>query len=299
MNLDIATIGSATLDVFLKSSSFTVAPVDDQLMVCEIYGGKMDVEDAFLSSGGASTNTAVSFARQGYATACIAEVGMDIAAQVVWDDLAREKVNTSFLIQEESERTAISSLLVAGDGSRSAMTFRGASHQLEIKDIPFDELAHVRAIHLSSVGDIHLIKAISDHCVSHNIFFSWNPSKHEVEEIFLRSQIAIKPNVMFVNDQEWATIERVENTVRSNVEMVLITRGKKGGEVLIEGKKISYTAKIVENVVDETGAGDAFASAFTGAKLKGSSIEECLHAGVENAASVVQHLGAKTGLLPV
>lgn len=299
MKHDIITIGSAMLDVLLKSDHFTVAPVDDQLMVCEIYGGKMDVEEAIMCSGGAATNTAVSFARQGFRVGSVAEIGVDVAAQIIWDDLKREGVDTQFLVQNQSERTALSSILVAKDGSRSAMTFRGGAHHLHEKDIDFTGLTHVRAIHLSNVGDIELIKKIHAFCRENRIFLSWNPSKSEAEEFFLRQQAGEGIcDALFLNDQEWEAVSKSEARIFRAARMLVITRGKKGGEVVIDGKHTSYTVND-SKVIDETGAGDAFAAGFVGAHLRGASLDEALSFAGENAASVVGYLGAKEGLLRI
>lgn len=299
MNYDVVTIGSAVLDVHLKSDSFTVAPIRNQLMVCEIYGGKMDIDGAEISSGGAATNTAVSFARQGFVVGCVAEIGVDIAAQVVWDDLHRDGVHTRLLVQEEAEHTGISALLVAGDGSRSAMTYRGAARQLHSLDVPFAKLEAVRAIHLSSVGDSELIRKVSEFCRERKIFLSWNPSKAEAEELFLKQRLPANfCDVLFLNDLEFEAVSKMEHVVMASARIVVVTRGPKGGEVYSQGKKTTYEAKPVK-VVCATGAGDAFASGFVGAHLRGEPLEKCVNFAIANASSVVGYMGAKEGLLKV
>ncbi|MBA2279313.1 carbohydrate kinase family protein [Candidatus Saccharibacteria bacterium] len=49
--------------------------------------------------------------------------------------------------------------------------------------------------------------------------------------------------------------------------------------------------------VERTGAGDAFASTFTAALMRGKSIEEALKWAPINSMNVVQHVGAQEGLL--
>lgn len=299
MNYDVVSIGSAVLDVHIKSESFTVAPVRQQLMVCEVYGGKMDIEDAKISSGGAATNTAVSFARQGFITGCVAEVGVDIAAQVVWDDLHRDGVHTRLLVQEESERTGISVLLVAQDGSRSALVYRGAARQLRVKDVPFDKLINVKGIHLSTVGDYELIRKVSEFCREHKIFFSWNPSKAEAEELFLKSQVPRDfCDMLFMNDLEFEAVAKAKAAVLGAAKFVAITRGAKGGEIYTPDGELKFEAKPAK-VVCTTGAGDAFSSGFVGAHLRGETLENCLKFAIESSASVIGYMGAKEGLLKI
>ena len=49
---------------------------------------------------------------------------------------------------------------------------------------------------------------------------------------------------------------------------------------------------------ERTGAGDAFASTFTIARMQGKSVPEALAWGSINSMSVVQFVGAQKGLLP-
>src|SRR3989339_913936 len=84
---DVVTIGSAVLDVFLKSSQFHLVSTNGNLSLCEAFNEKIDVDDAVISSGGGGTNTAVGLSRLGLKTACISEVGNDFAAKVIEQDL--------------------------------------------------------------------------------------------------------------------------------------------------------------------------------------------------------------------
>ena len=47
------------------------------------------------------------------------------------------------------------------------------------------------------------------------------------------------------------------------------------------------------DVIDTTGAGDAFAAAFIGAKLRGEGDEACLRCGVEAGAEAVTRIGGQ------
>nr|MBP7768842.1 carbohydrate kinase family protein [Candidatus Woesebacteria bacterium] len=50
-------------------------------------------------------------------------------------------------------------------------------------------------------------------------------------------------------------------------------------------------------VVDETGAGDAFAVGYVTAKRHGDSSDSAIQWALRNSQSVVQHIGATAGLL--
>jgi len=74
---------------------------------------------------------------------------------------------------------------------------------------------------------------------------------------------------------------------------VIIKRGAQGAAVGgRSGVTLSRPAPQVE-VLDTTGAGDAFAAGFIAAELRGQPIEECLGAGIEAGSRAVQTLGGQ------
>ena len=76
----------------------------------------------------------------------------------------------------------------------------------------------------------------------------------------------------------------------------VVTDGKNGGRYCVDGRCHWYDG-IPVTVVQETGAGDAFASGVITGQLMNKNIEQSIEIGKKNASSVVGHLGAKTGLL--
>jgi len=160
---DTISVGSATLDIFLKSSKFNlvdeVAGITAEKALCMPYGDKLNVDDFAMQSGGGATNTAVAFARLGFKAAVISEMGQDLPAQVILQELKAENVDVSMMIQEADERTAISALLVSGEGGRSIVTARGASKLLTVQDIQFDRL-QANWVHISSLGNVEVFLGI-------------------------------------------------------------------------------------------------------------------------------------------
>src|SRR3989338_9119257 len=77
---DIITIGSATRDVFLKMAAKWLHKDGNSGEMAESLplGSKIEVEKIFLTTGGGGTNSAVTFARQGFQTACVGVVGDDL-----------------------------------------------------------------------------------------------------------------------------------------------------------------------------------------------------------------------------
>jgi len=151
---DVISIGSATLDIFVKSNQFKVVEdntYDSGLGLCEAYGAKIEVEDMHMASGGGGTNTAVSFARKGLKAGVIAEMGKDLPAQTILHELSDEGVDTSMMVQEGTEKTAVSVIMTSFEGGRSIITFRGASAMLQEKDIDWDKI-NAKWLYVTSLG---------------------------------------------------------------------------------------------------------------------------------------------------
>ncbi len=297
MMFDTISVGSATLDVFLKSEQFQLIDTHEKSFLAVEYGSKVDVDDFTMQSGGGATNTAVGFARVGLRSAVVAEIGTDLAAQAILHELQKELVDTSFLIQEKSEQTAVSALLINKQGGRSAVTARGAAKMLTLGDIPFERL-QANWMHLSSIGNVDVVRALAQHCKKHRIRFSWNPGGAELSwmekgELHLNE---VYPTVFIVNEEESQRLVDAGYDLTTAGEVVIITNGRVGGKWYERGKWSSYEP-LVTKAVQETGAGDAFATGVVVAYLHDRRTSEAIEWGKKSAASVVQHMGAKTGLL--
>ncbi|MBW7944772.1 carbohydrate kinase family protein [Patescibacteria group bacterium] len=297
---DVTTIGSATVDIFMKSPDFQLQPTQEGVLLCQTYGGKIDVDEFFWQSGGAGTNTAVGFSRMGFRTAAVVEIGKDIFGQNVYDELQKEHVDTNYIVSEVNEQTAVSTVLISGQGGRSILTHRGASGMLEARDVPWDLLQNSRWVHLSNVSaNTELLFQLFDHIRSSLIGLSWNPGRKELELI---ADGKIQPahipcDILMMNKEEWEILKPVQEVLIENIEQVVITDGKNGGNVYMK-HHYDYQYKASEvKAVQETGAGDAFLVGYVSAHILGKDIEEACQWGVKNASSVIQNMGAKTGLL--
>jgi ribokinase len=297
---DTISLGSATLDVFLKSAHFLlvdeVAGIAAEKALCLPYGSKLNVDDFALQSGGGATNTAVAFARLGFRAAVVAEVGQDLPAQIILQEIQGEGVDTSMVVQEKSEDTAISALLVTGEGGRSVVTARGASKLLTVDDVDFSKL-QANWIHLSSLGNVELVKALARHCQQKRIRFSWNPGGAEIEAM-VRGELhlhEVYPTLLCVNEEEAGEISGAGYDLEMGGATVVITNGQAGGRYFEKGRWFAYEVEAVR-VVQETGAGDSFLSGMVAAYLCDRLTPEAIEWGKAQAKSVIGHMGAKTGL---
>ncbi len=308
-NYDVVTIGSAVLDIFMKSDKFKVVQSSDipgGIAMCEVYGGKMEVEEVGIVSGGGATNCAVSFARKELHTAVIAEMGNDPQSLLIHRDLEEAQVDTRFLVQEEDETTAVSVVLIADDGGRSIMVHRGAAAMLTKQDVPLSEM-ETRWVHISSLGgNIDLLTTILKWAKDNKVRVSLNPGLKEIAHKDKLTKLLSQVEILFINRDEaknlWGIDYSSDELWKSNQALpgayvTVITDGARGGKVCINQKVSFFEGEKVKKVVDTTGAGDAFASGMVAGVLYGKSYDQAVQWGIKNATSVLKYIGAKKGLL--
>lgn len=297
---DALTIGSALADIFISSSDFELQQTGDGIFLCQMYGAKIEVDGFSFHTGGGGSNVAVGLARAGLSVASIFELGKDSLATMVLEDLVHEHVDTEYAVHERKEQTGGSVILVGHDGGRTVLVHRGASSMLDPKDVPERAIERTSWIHLSSIaGRLPTLQRIGKLALAHKKKLSWNPGNSELA-LLSSKELLISEfpcQVLIVNRQEWEALVDVEDEIRASVPELIITDGKEGLDIWHENKHRHISAKKESHAIDETGAGDAFASGYIAARFHDQTIETACQWGINNASSVVRQFGAKPGLL--
>lgn len=299
---DIISIGSSIIDSFIISKAFQVKKSEQGKLLCQMYGEKIDVDEYIVVTGGGGSNTAVGFARMGFRTGIVTELGKDVFAQFIIDELRKEIVSTNMIVTEKHEKTGGSIILLGEDGSRTIMVHRGASAQLDPKDIPKQRIEQSKWVHLSSIaGQLEALQTIFKAVKNSETHLSWNPGNVELE--LLQSgkldPKELKVDILFVNEHEWQMIESQRAQLLEIIPQIVITHGKRGGEVYLDGKPHTKFMAKETKIVDETGAGDSFIVGYVTGQIKKKSIIESCNWGKRNAESVISKIGAKPGLLTI
>jgi len=302
----ILSIGAAVQDVFLSHSDefkpVTDKSLHEQVLQLEM-GAKADVNKIDFSTGGGATNAAVTFARQGLHAKFMGTIGHDPAGQAVVNDLDNESVDTSHVSYSKRLNTGYSVLLLAPNGERTILTYRGASTHYDIHNF---DLADVQAdwLYVSSVaGQIDILSTVFLQAKQNGMKIFFNPGKGELKQIDKLKALLDDVDVLSVNKEEVQQIvhgETSDELVRhalSLVDTVIVSDGPKG-VVASDGKTI-VTAGMYQDVkvIDRTGAGDAFGSGFLSQWAQGKSLKDSIVFASANSTSVVTKIGAKKGIL--
>ncbi len=299
----VITLGSATIDVFLKTNSDKVKIIKqkDSEYLSYPLGSKILIDELDIFTGGGGTNAAVSFSRLGLKTAYFGRIGKDDHGIIVLKELKKEKVDFLGVIEGD---TAYSVILDSKSKDRTALTYKGSGGVLG--SCSERQLKSCNLLYISSVTESCYKSAekIAEYMKKKCSKIAFNPSTYLASKgiKFLKKLIEIT-DVIIMNKEEAFLLTKHDNINNSlkkihslGPKIVAITDGKKGVYVYDGNFKYSAIPRKVK-VLETTGAGDAFSSAFVAGILKTQDIEFSINLGISNAESVISHLGAKNKLL--
>lgn len=301
----ILTFGAATQDVFLIGKSLAARrDVRTRDWVEQFpLGAKLSVDEVVFDTGGGATNAAVTFARQGFEVGYVGKVGLDPAGTEVLRVLQKEGVATERVATDPRLATSYSTLLVAPNGERTILNYRGAAHNLQVADVTVRSLEADWFYITSLAGNLKLLEQLLKHANRHGINVALDPGAAELAQVKKLRGLLPLVTVLKANAEELGALfggnDLHETVVRAaGVCPYVVGTGGGGGSYAVYNGRL-YRAGLYQKVkvADRTGAGDAFGSGFVSAIAKGQSLADAITLGSANATSVVQKIGAKAGIL--
>jgi sugar/nucleoside kinase (ribokinase family) len=284
---------------------------------CFALGAKLEVSDVHIMTGGGATNAAVTFARQGLKAACLMTMGEDQEAEQVISELKKEKI-VSIPTYTKKLKTSYSVVLLSPGGERTILNYRGASGLMKAKDIPFNKIK-TKAVYITpGVIAVDTIRKIVKHFHAEGALIAINPSSQYLDMGKKLYPLLKEIDVIIMNREEAAQLTGVpyddEKKIFARFDqlvpgLAVMTEGSKG-VMVSDGKRVFQAGIYKEReIIDRTGAGDAFGSGFVATLLrrgvsrksikivKEEVIEEAICSASANATSVVERMGAKPGIL--
>ncbi len=313
MKYDIVTIGDASEDIFVRPRDLKM--VSDPRFVSGKgasfeLGEKILLDDVQYEVGGSACNNAVAFSRQGYRAAAMVAVGEDTPGEKIENKFTKEGVDTSLVRQRVEYKTNFSVVFNIG-GERTIFVYHGLDDYSCLKP---DKNMQTEWVFLAPLGegDEEVINGVISLAAEKNVKIAWNPGGIQIKKSaqHYRKLLACT-TVLFVNREEGIKFanfpvapqpKEIIKTLQSyGVKVVVMTDGKKGA-TSYDGDHYYHANILPCEKKDATGAGDSFATGFTGRLMKEETISpgvitEALAWGVVNSTSVVSYIGAQDGLL--
>lgn len=323
---DIVTIGTATHDVFLTGKGFKIIKDPAHLKKigipsgeaeCFALGAKLEVDKPVHTTGGGATNSAVTFARQGLKTSAFIKIGNDESGRIILNELKNERVS-AHPSYAPKHSTAYSVVLLAPTRERTILVYRGASGDLNEAKIPFGKLKTKWVYIVPGNIPFQTIGKMISRFNKQKTLVAINPSRQMIGLGLKKIAPALsKCAVVILNREEAAALVdldyKKEKEIFAKLDKIIggiavMTDGSNG--VMVSDGKTIFTAKTFKekNIVDRTGAGDAFGSGFVAGLIQTKELcrkEKCqpekikfaIRLGSANATSVIEKIGAKAGIL--
>lgn len=267
-----------------------------------------------MTVGGSSAITACGIARLGLKVAHGGVVGDDLLGRAILDALAQHGVDTSTVSVDGAIPTGATVVLGQGD-HRALLTATGTIDRLRAEDVPREALPHIRHIHAGSTaiqpklrpGLPDLLRDARAAGVTSSVDANWDPDRRwdGIDAILAAA------DVFFPNEREAALISgdidplaAAHTLVRRAHEAgreagappltVAVKLGADGALVVRGDEALRLPADAVE-VVDSTGAGDAFDAGFIYGLMDGRPLDETLALAVACGTLSTRAIGGVDG----
>jgi fructokinase len=280
-----------------------------------------DGETRYLKCpGGAPANVAVAISRLGGDTAFFGRVGQDPLGRFMKQTLTDEKVNTDDMLLDEAQRTSTVIVDLDDDGERSFtfMVKPSADQFFSIEDIPTftsGQWMHSCSIALANEPSRSATLEAMQRMKSAGGYISFDPNLREevwaepsqIKEVVM-SAVELADVVKF--SEEELTFLTGTETLDSALDelnaapnkLIMVTLGARGALAVYNGERRVIEGTKVEQVIDTTGAGDAFVGGLL-AKLSQSDdwcswsqVEAAIRWGNACGALATTQKGAMTAL---
>jgi sugar/nucleoside kinase (ribokinase family) len=287
MNIDILSVGNATMDVFImlrNLKDFNYDKFANQISFP--LGNKVPLDEYELCLGGNACNVSVGLSRLGLKTALAAEIAEDEFSDRIINALTQEKVDQS-LIRRRQEETPHFNIVLSYEGERTILE---------------EKKPHGPGVEVPSTGArmIYLTSLNTD----------WQKSYDEIISANGESKLALNPGSRQINENKnelLSYLSKIEilfvkvtlgKLKELGVKNAVVTDGRTGSYGIDNNGKMYQLGVVTDGKpLERTGAGDSYAAAFMYAHLSNYDIKEAMRFGAINADNVIQYVGAQKGLL--
>ena len=302
---DVICVGAALVDMVARVERYPEQ--DDEVFVSNLT----------LFSGGAAANTVYVCAKLGLKTAFIGKLGRDdVFGSKILNDFNEVKVETKFLKYSDEFNTGSAYVALSKEGERRIYAYSGAANYLSKADIIEEEVSQTNLLYLSSLKNMEPFIQAAVIGRKLKIPIILNPGMLIIEQGLAKIESLLrKIDILIISQREFTVLNGFEQEkidlerfkrdshklFSFGVKVLIITMGKKGALMLTHDNAQIIPPIETDNVVDTTGAGDAFSAGFIYGFIQKSSFKfedliNNVRIGNFIASKCIEKLGARNGI---
>jgi ribokinase len=289
----VLVVGSANMDLVLSVEKF---PQRGET----IFGKRFE-----MFPGGKGANQAVCCAKLGAKTYFIGKMGNDDFGKSLSKNMKNEGVDVQQLLIDEDESTGTALITVEEKGENKIVVISGSNMKLSPEDIAKREKIFNEIKIVITQLEIPLNTVLQTAKIANengNIFILNPAPAQELPEKLLSMVDYLTPNVTElellsgISVKDESSIEKAaEELLNKGVKNIIVTIGEKGAYLVSKVRKEKFPAKKVD-VIDSTGAGDAFNGALAYALSNDEEIGKAIQFAISVASYSITKMGAQSSL---
>jgi ribokinase len=264
-----------------------------------VFGETLVGSQFDMGPGGKGSNQAVAAARLGAEAHFVGMIGSDPLGKIARDLYAKEGVHAEHLVETAEKATGVGFIIVNPQGKNGIILDMGANKLLDRTLVRKAGLTIARSDMVLSVLEIPIEAAAEAMALGrqHGVTTLLNPAPAApLEEAMFRTIDLITPNetelrilMGLAPDDAASTRELALELQRKFGITVIVTRGE-SGMMLVDDQGISEFGSVPVDVVDTTGAGDAFSAALAVSLAEGLDLASAIRfAGCNGALACTKY----------
>lgn len=262
--------------------------------------------------GGSPANIAMNTKKLGIKSMVASAVGNDGLGDFLINHLHNAKIDSSLIEKVDYSTSMV--VVTKSKNSPVPIFYRGADYHLDYTDkldqaLKSSKIVHFSCWPISKRPSRNTIEKIIEEANKNGILVCFDPNYHpmiwekgEDGLEYIKSIIGkidiVKPSEddaerLFGKD---TPENQIDKFLSLGAKLVIMTLGKDGA-IVSNGVETIQFSTLATEVVDTTGAGDAFWSGFYAAVVKGYTIKKALKLGFAVSAYKLKYTGAVVNLL--
>jgi len=259
--------------------------------------------DKFVTGpGGKGSNQAVAAARLGADVTFIGRVGNDVFAKLAQDLWTTEGINTDYVNQDPDHATGVAPIFVDSNGENMIVVVLGANNNIQQSDIDAakDVIADADVVVVQLEINHDMVGYTLKIAKELGITTILNPAPAAVIPTeFIQLADYITPNEteleVLSQTQSDDVIANAKSLLTTDQQTVIVTMGSQGAQIVQDDyQELMGTFKV--DVVDTTGAGDAFNGGLAVALAEGKPLKDAVRFANATAALCVTRLGTSPSM---
>lgn len=305
---DLISIGDARIDncVHLPKAHISCNLNKEKCEICLNYGDKIPIDEVRTLPAGNNNNNAVGAARLKMRVALYCNIGADLGGKMILDHLKKEGVNSRYVVVNKNVPTE-QSIVINYQGERTILVY----HYPWDYNLP--DLDLTRWVYFSSVSysfpKTSLVPQIESYIERTGANLVYAPGTHQLNYgLKKHSRLLSLTKILIINKEEAKKVLGIDEGRKVDIKRLLTDLADLGPQVVVitdggegsfgfDGEKFYQMGLFPAELVEMTGAGDAYATGLMAGLFYGKSLPDAMRWGAANGAAVVEQIGPQAGLL--